>query len=219
MAGVASECVPHLACRLLSQGVHVLDHVIESDRLRQSFEGLSTASDRGEHRPQIGEVVGGHPGWKRPFGQERIDPIPLGFAPFDQQGRWNHYTLLGQRARVRRHGTRPDATDLGVVSPAGNVSQQATLDVHRCHQREVGQVGAAKGGVISHHDVTRSQLAVGDQLADAQSHGAEMDRDVGRVDDQPARRVQQRAREVLALFDVGGDRRPLQHLAHLAGDR
>ena len=72
--------------------------------------------------------------------------------------------------------------------------------------------------MIGHHDIARPQGAVVDEFAHAQTHGAEVDGDVRRVDDQPALGVEQSAGEILALLDVGRDGRSLEHLAHLSGD-
>ena len=72
--------------------------------------------------------------------------------------------------------------------------------------------------MIGHHHVPglhRNRLA---QPADAEPQGAEMDGDVRRVDHQLARRIQQGAREVEPLLDVGGDRRALKPLSHLPRD-
>ncbi len=205
--------------RLPPQGVHVLEDVLEAHRLREAGQGLPAAEDGGQHGPQIGEVVGQGPGRIRAVLQEPLDPFPPRLALFQDQRRRDDDPLLGQRLRIRRHRTRPDAADLGVVGPAGHVAEQAVVEMDRRHQGHVRQMGAAEGRVVGDHHVARLEGPVGDQLADAETHRAEVDRDVGRVDHQPACGIEQGAREVLALLDIGRDRGPLQHLAHLAGDR
>ncbi len=201
--------------RLLAQGIHVLHHMLETHLFRKVRQGLTAPEYRSQHRPKIGEVVGQGPRRIRTVLQETLDTFPSRLTRFQNQGRRNDHALLGQRLRVRRHRARPDATDLRMMGSAGDVAQQAILEVDRRHQGHIGQMGAAKGRVVGDHHIARLENAVRDQLADTEAHRPEMDRNVGRVDDQPSGRIEQSTREILALLDVGRDRCPLQHLTHL----
>ncbi len=209
---------PHLRRRQAAQGVHVPEDVIRSDRGGEGGKRCAPAQDGGQHRPQIGEVVGQRPGRERTRREQLLDLFPPRLAAREQQGRRNHHPLFGQRARVRRYRAGAHAADLGMVGPAGNITEQLPGVVDRRHQGHVRQVRAAEGGVVGHHHVPRTGRPEGDQLPDAEPHGAEVDRNVGRIDHQPPGGIQQGAREVLALLDVGGDGGALQHLAHLARD-
>ena len=108
-----------------------------------------------------------------------------------------------------------------MMCAARHVAEQgATLFVLEdgSDHRHVRQMGAAEPGMVGHHHVARLH---GDRLAQAphaEAEGPEVDRDVGRVDHELPRRIEQGAGEVEPLLDVGGDRRALEPLPHLAHD-
>ncbi len=103
----------------------------------------------------------------------------------EKQGRRYDDPLLCQRMRIRRYRAGTDTADLGVVSAARHVAEKALTRVNRGRQSHVREVGPAEGRVVGHNHISRSQLTVGDQLPNAETHGAEVDRDVGSVDHQP----------------------------------
>ena len=95
----------------------------------------------------------------------------------------------------------------------------------RNDHRDVGQVRAAAIGIVEHigvaapdaAPVARSAARLDDR-ADALAHRAEVHRDVRRIGDQRALRVEDRAGEIEPLLDVHGRRGGLQRDAHLLGD-
>ncbi len=208
----------HLLGRQSPQGVHVLDHVVESDGSGKPNESFTPSCDGGEHGPQVGQVVGEHPRWVKPRGQELFDTVPPRRSPFDQQRRRDDHPLLGEILRIWRDRTRPNAADLGMVRAASNISEQALVGIHRRRQGHIREMGSSERRMIGHHNIAGSQGQVLGEQADTQSHGAEVNRDVRRIDDQPTLGIEQGAGEILTFLDVGGDGRSLEHLTHFTGD-
>ena len=94
------------------------------------------------------------------------------------------------------------------------------LAEHRRDDGDVGQVRAAVVRVVERVDVARlhpAGVACHHRL-DRLAHRAQVHRHVGRVGDEVAAGVEQRAREVEALLDVDRVRGVLQLQAHLLGD-
>ena len=92
--------------------------------------------------------------------------------------------------------------------------------VHRCDDRDVGQVRAAVVGVVQHVDITALHGAgvLADHGLDALAHAAQVHRHVRRVGDQVALGIEQRAAEIEPLLDVDRVGGVLQLQAHLLGD-
>jgi hypothetical protein len=88
------------------------------------------------------------------------------------------------------------------------------------HDGHIGEVGAPGEGVVGHHHVAQCEIreARAHHL-DGLGHRAQVHGNVRRVRHQSARRIEDGARVVEALLDVGRDRGIAEHRAHLLGDR
>jgi hypothetical protein len=109
-----------------------------------------------------------------------------------------------------------------VVRASGDVAEQAPAGrrAHRAHHREVGQVRAAAERVVEQRDIALTQLSELVQGgAHAHRHGPEVDGHVIAQGDRDAARVEQRARIVASLLDVGGKGRAAERGPHLLRQR
>src|SRR6266513_4138703 len=100
-----------------------------------------------------------------------------------------------------------------------SVPADRAVDVDRADQRDVREVRSAGVGIIEDEDLPgpgrgREPAHGGDRLR----HGAEMDRNVGRLGRHRAVHVEQRRRTVAALPDVGRRGSVNQDEPHLLGD-
>ena len=143
-------------------------------------------------------------------------------AAVQQQEVVEQHAFLVDRARGGRHGAGRDAADVGVVRARGDEEGGRSLVAgeDRAHDRDVGQVRAARVGRVQHPGAAAAQFARvrGDDGADARAHRAEVHGHVRRVRDERARGVEQGAGEIEALADVHRDGGRLQHRAHLLRD-
>src|SRR3546814_15753799 len=91
---------------------------------------------------------------RRPPRSTRTDTL----FPYTTLFRSEQDPLVVDRARVRRHGTRRQAANVGVVAARTDKEQQLRAGPveHRSDDRDVGQVRAAMLGVVDHVSVSRT---------------------------------------------------------------
>jgi hypothetical protein len=82
-----------------------------------------------------------------------------------------------------------------------------------------GRCEPPNAGWFHDEGISRKRRRRGEERLRAQSHRAEMDRNMRGVDDEAALRVEDGAGEVEAFLDVRRDRRATQDFAHLERDR
>src|SRR5262245_22388396 len=80
-------------------------------------------------------------------------------------------------------------------------------------------MGAAGEGIIERGNVAGVEFEALDSRAYRQGRGSKMDRYVGGLRDQLTLRIEQRARKVVALFDVGRVAGLTEHHSHFLGNR
>ena len=125
--------------------------------------------------------------------------------------------FLVEPRRVRGHGSRRDAADVGVVGPIRREPEESAAGEDRPDERHIGQVRPAMVGVVQDHLIAfpqRPREIMEDGL-DRGRHGTQVDRDVLRLGQHPTGFIEQRATRVHALLDVGRVCAPLQGDAHL----
>ena len=131
--------------------------------------------------------------------------------------------LLVDLRRPRRHRSRRDAADIGVVAAGSDVEEDCLLRVveHRRHHRDIRQMRAAIIRRVEREDVAGADipLVLRDDRLDRAVHGAEMHRHVRRVGDEGAGVVEDGAGKVQPFLDVDRGGGVLQRHAHLLGDR
>ena len=93
------------------------------------------------------------------------------------------------------------------------------LHIHRHHQRDVGKVRAPYERVVEHNDIARRKFALRHRRRDRHRHRTQVHRHVIAHGDNLARGIEDGARVVAALFDVGRKRRAAQRGSHLFRDR
>jgi hypothetical protein len=113
--------------------------------------------------------------------------------------------------------------EVRVVGEVGRPADELAFVEDRLGEHDVRQMRAAAGvGVVADEDVAfleiREIVALGD-VADDADQRAEMHRDVHRLAERAALRVEQAGRGVAALLDVGRVGGAHQRLAHLLDDR
>jgi len=131
--------------------------------------------------------------------------------------------FLENAQRIGGDRPRHAAADIGMMPDIGGEEAHRAIDKHRRHDRDVGHVGAGgeirvvaqKGVAVAH--LGRRKIA--QHTLDRAEQRAEMQWDMGRLGDQPSRRVNQPDRTVAALLDIGRERGADQVRAHLLGDR
>ena len=129
-------------------------------------------------------------------------------------------------AGVRRHGARgPIPRDpRGVHGWPRRSDGPGDASRRPLEPRKTGVTTVTSGrweppleGVVGHDHVARTRVLgeACEHRAHRRSHGAQVDGNVGRVGDQPARGVEDRAGVVEALLDVGRHRGVAKHRTHL----
>ena len=106
---------------------------------------------------------------------------------------------------------------MGAVGDVGEGTTTAGQE-NRGHHGHVGQMRSARERVVQDRDVTGTERHGGDRRAHGQRRRPQVDGNVRRLRDQPAAGVEQRAREVTSLLDVGRQRRAAEDDAHLLRD-
>ena len=156
-------------------------------------------------------------------GQQVVESRLAERAPLDQQEIVDQHAFFFDDGAVRRHRTRGQAADIGVMATGADIEQDvlARLVEDRGHDGDVGQMGAAIIGRVQHVDVAGIDAAriVVDHGADALAHRAQMHRHMRCVGDQCAAGVEDGAGEIDTFLDVHRIGRVLQREAHLLGDR
>src|SRR5215472_3794748 len=103
----------------------------------------------------------------------------------------------------------------------GRVGKRTALlaEKNRHHEGEIGKMGAAGEGIVERGNVARVEFEVLDSGAYRQRRGPKMDWYVGGLGDQLTLRIEQGARKVVALLDVGRVAGLTEHHSHLFGNR
>ena len=142
---------------------------------------------------------------------------------YELDGRDDEALLIALRRQ--RHRAGRDPADVGMVRPRGHVAEMnlfvRAVNENWRYRGYVGQVRSAKVRVVEYHQIAGQDSARLEDIhcgADRQRHGAQVDRDVGRLGDHVALDVEYRAREVAAFLDVRRKGCPLHRGAHLFGD-
>jgi hypothetical protein len=114
-----------------------------------------------------------------------------------------------------------DAADIGVMCAVGD--EECGLLTAICidwgDDGDVGQMGAARIRVVQQHHVARREGMGIQGSAHARRHRAEVDRQMLRLDDGVAASIEDGARVIAPLLDVGAVAGPHQDFAHLFGHR
>ena len=202
---------------------HVGVHHVEPEVRHHLAEFLHALLVGGDLRLQIGQVVVevarrvGRPG------EQFLAFLFQEPAPRHQLEVVDEHPFLVDVPAVGRYRARGLAADLGVMAARGDVEQDGArgLVENRGDHGDVGKMRAAVVGRVEHEHVARLD-GIGaflDDGLDAIAHRAQVHRDVRRVGDEIARRVENGATEVEPFLDVDGIGRVLQGDAHLLGDR
>ncbi len=112
------------------------------------------------------------------------------------------------------HASRLGRAHVGVMRPAGREADQLGPVEDREDHRDVREMGPPAVGVVQDPGQPRF-VALGEDRGHRRRHGPEVHRDVLRLHDHLALRVEEGGGGVAALLDVGRVRRAHQHRAHL----
>src|SRR5579875_751580 len=90
---------------------------------------------------------------------------------------------------------------------------------YRRNQRNIGQVRAAEKGIIEGNDVTRGKMVEGlERRRHRVRHRAQVNGNMRRLRNQTALRIEDSAREIAPLLDIGRIAATSQYHTHLLGD-
>ncbi len=134
----------------------------------------------------------------------------------------NADSFLEDRARGARCRSRCPAADIGMM---GDVAAEETHDafmMDRRDDRDVGQMASSREiGIVRDESITglhRLERVARQDGFHRADHGAEMNRDVIGLRDEPALDVEERSRAVPPLLDVGRERRADEDRPHVLRD-
>ena len=152
-------------------------------------------------------------------GQDQAQQVLLHAPVLHDLDRRNANAFLKHLGR-QRHRARRHAPHVGVVGAVGREKGRAPVIANENgrHQRNVRQMGAAAVGIVHQHTVAGRHVHVFDGVQHGHRHGAQVHRNVLRLGDHAALTVEQRARKILSLLDVGRKRRAAQRHPHLLGN-
>ena len=148
---------------------------------------------------------------------DAIEDRTIQRAATDQVDGLDDHPLLVEPRRHRHRAGRLGA-NIRVMGAVGDEGGELTADVQRRDEGDVRQVGAPEERIVEDHHVAGRPGQATDDVPHGKGHAAQVDRDVGRLRAQPAGRIEDRAREVEAVADVGREGRVAQHHAHLVAD-
>lgn len=156
--------------------------------------------------------------------QQPVQALGVELAARNQLERDDLGALLRQERTRSWHGPAGDTADIRVVrSRSSKEDDVPFLAWCRVKDRrddcQIGQVRATGDGRVGEQHVSCLEITLPSVKLelDGERHGAEMDRDEGRIGDEVTGMAEQGARVVEALFDVGRDGCLLQRPAHSLG--
>ena len=125
------------------------------------------------------------------------------------------------------HGAGVGSANIGMVSTGSDIEVGSAVlcsaHIHRHHQRDVGEVGAAAEGIVEHDYVAGFESALSsffrfDRGGYGHRHGTEVHRHVISHGDDLAFGIEDGAGVVAALFDIRRERSAAQCSSHFFGD-
>ncbi len=156
---------------------------------------------------------------KRREAGERCGLQPPGRS---EQCRWKHQPLLFE-SPGHGHGARGRSPDVGVVCAVHRKPDQPRprlyVQKHWSDQGDVRQVCAAEERVVEHEHIAWIPAPGRNHLVHRKGHAAKVHRNVRRLSDQLALRVEQRTGIVEPFANVGREGRPLERAAHFIANR
>ncbi len=173
---------------------------------------LHEAVDAGPVGRELGAQVGAALLRLAHLAREPLDRLLVELLGLD------HHALLVERLGVGGHRAGRRAADVGVVGAVGGEADQLLAGEGGRDDRDVGQVGAARVGVVE-HPAHPGLVVLVRHRRDRGGHRAQVDRDVLGLHHEVAGGVEQRAGGVAALLDVGRVAGADQHRAHLLAGR
>ena len=177
----------------------------------------------GDLRAKVGEVLLDVAGGIASGGEEVAQLGLAEAALLNQQLIIDQHAFFVDATAVRRHRSRRDAADIGVVAARADEKEYvaARFVENRRDHGNVGQVRAAVVGRVEHVDIARPHRAgpLADDRLDALAHRAQVHRQVRRIRHQAAMAIEDGAGEVKPLLDVDRLRGIGQRRPHLLGDR
>ena len=153
-------------------------------------------------------------------GEEQRHHIARDFPGLDNLHRRETKTLLVNLGRERHRAGRHPA-DIRVMRAIRRECERPLLvtEENRRDQRQIGQMSAARERIIERGDVAGKKFEALDRGAHRKRRRSEMHRNMRGLRDQLAAPIEQRARKIVTLLDVGGEAGHPEHHAHLLGDR
>ena len=182
---------------------------------------LEDAPDAGRAGGQLGPEVAAGLARRAHVAQDQPEQVLVDRAVPHEQRRRDDEPFLDVLL-VEADAARRPATDVEVVGHRRDVRDDPAVAEDRHDRRDVVEVDAAEVAVVADEAVARAQPlgAVGrDDPRHEVGQRPEVGRLAERLGDDPARRIDDRARVVAARLDVGRVGRPLERDAHLVGDR
>ena len=118
-----------------------------------------------------------------------------------------------------RHGAGGNASNISMVTAAGDPENDGFILENRGHDSDVRQVAASCRRMVGHQYITRGKIRTAANLfPDCLAHCTKMNRNMGGIGHQVAIRAKEGAGKIQSLLDVCGNGGFLQHTSHLFGN-
>ena len=151
-------------------------------------------------------------------GQETGKKIMVHLPLADQQGRGDEHAFIG-RIGDKTHGAGIPAPHIRMMGPGYRVKERGAASVVHCRNKGyIRQMAAAVEWVVGHDHIARCKRVGGKDMPQGHGHGAEMDRDMGRLGDEVAPAVKDGAGKIPPFLDIGGKGGAGEDNAHFLGN-
>ncbi|MNV37484.1 hypothetical protein D3C71_1290060 [compost metagenome] len=212
------NAVEQAAARVGDDVVHRAQHGVQPHLANQALHGGRATAVGGHLHTQVQHALFGVAG----VGADQAQHVFIVLAVARDAAGGDANAFLEDRLQAARDGPWHRAAHVRMVRDVGGEEAQHAVPEYGGDDVDVGQVAAiGQIGVVADENVALADVIHGVGAQD-RAHGpvqrTQVQRNLRALRNQPAGRVEQGHRAILAFLDVGGERRAHQRVVHVLGN-